>query len=81
MALKDTRHGRDILRILADDDPERLARLREAMAAETGHTVTETGDLKPYDTCGQPVDQDPSGRLVTIVGRNAECYGSRRTGP
>ena len=49
-----------------------------AVSASDGH-VMAPDDGGPYDTCEKcakaiQVDVYGSGRLVTMIGRNAECY-------
>jgi hypothetical protein len=53
------------------------------MAAASGHVVDPEPEQQAYDVCaecGQAIHLDVygSGQLVTMIGRNAECYGRRR---
>lgn len=50
------------------------------MSASDGHAVDPNPEQSAYDVCaycGQAIHMDVygSGRLVTMIGRNAECYG------
>ena len=50
------------------------------MSASDGHVVNPEPEQQAYDVClhcKQPVQADVygSGRIVTMIGRNAECYG------
>lgn len=50
------------------------------MSASDGHTVNPDPEQQAYDVClhcrqAIQVDVYGSGRLVTMIGRNAECYG------
>jgi len=49
------------------------------MAAADGHVVELAPEQQAYDVCAKcakPIQADYlTGALVTIVGRNAECYG------
>jgi hypothetical protein len=49
------------------------------MAATDGHVVNPDPDQQAYDVClhckqAIQVDVYGSGRLVTMIGRNTECY-------
>lgn len=52
------------------------------MAASDGHVIDPEPEQGAFDVCvkcGQAIHVDVygSGRLVTMIGRNAECYGRR----
>ena len=54
---------------------------RNAPAAD-GHVVDPSPEQQCYDAClkcGKAIHLDPygSGQLMTMIGRNAECYGRR----
>ncbi len=48
----------------------------------TVHVIDPEPDQSAYDVCGRcgkavQLDVYGSGALVTMIGRNAECYGAR----
>lgn len=52
------------------------------MSASEGHVMDPSPEQELYDAClkcGKAIHLDPygSGQLVTMIGRNAECYGRR----